>query len=59
MILTVKAVIPLVAASARGYVLGGLGTLYYMDTIYGGTVNSSMMYGSTVKGCTGEDKSRP
>ena len=59
MIHTVKAVIPLVAASARGYVLGGLGTLYYTDTIYGGTVNSSMMYGSTVKGCTGEDKSRP
>ena len=39
--------------------LGGLGTLYYMDTIYGGTVNSSMMYGSTVTGCMGEDKSRP
>ena len=27
-----QAVITLVAASSRGYVLGGLGMLYYMDT---------------------------
>ena len=39
--------------------VGGLGTLYYMDTIYGCTTRGSMIFGSTVIGCMGEDKSRP
>ena len=56
MIHTVKAVITLVAASARGYVLGGLGTLYYTDTVNGCTVKGSMKFGSTINGCRGRTR---
>ena len=36
--------------------VGGLGTLYYMDTVNGCTDNDSMKFGSTINGCRGRTR---